>query len=244
DFLALKNTLNQFITHIRFFEFSTKDFNDKVRPFKKLLPKTLFEDIVTFYMINVHQSMPPPRNGRIDVDSTIIRSKHASILTNWILRKDVKTKIPKNNKYNFNLIYRGSRDGFDVQIMRKKCNGQGAYFLIIKINENDAIIGGYNPLKHQQIYTYNIGKGYWANTTESFIFSIDKKDWKISRVANADHASYEPFNTFDHALNFGYSDLVINGDAGTCNQKYYESKILDSEKFTIKEMEIFTFKVE
>ncbi|CAI2196050.1 14058_t:CDS:1, partial [Funneliformis geosporum] len=244
DFLALKNTLNQFITHIRFFELSSKDFNDKVRPFKKLLPKTLFEDIVTFYMINVQQNMPPPRNGRVDVGSTIIRSKHASILTNWIQRKDAKTKIP-NDKFNFNLIYRGSRDGFDVQIMRKKCNGQGAYILIIKINENDAIIGGYNPLgyilkRRSKGYPYD----YWTKTTKSFIFSIDKKDWKISRVASADHAIYELYDTCNHALNFGDSDLVINGNAGTCNQKYYESKILNTDKFTIKEMEMFAFKVE
>ncbi|CAG8489499.1 3539_t:CDS:2 [Funneliformis mosseae] len=164
-------------------------------------------------MTNDQQNMPPPRNGRID---------------------DAKEKIPKHNKYNFQLIHRGSRDGFNVTIMCKKCEKKGAFILIIKTNESDAVIGGYN---HFGIKLKRYGSCEWVNTTDSFIFSLDdRKDLKISRVANQNYANY--------GLNFGDSDLVITGNAGTCKQKYYESKILDTDKFTIKEMEVFTFKVE
>src|SRR6266498_4982480 len=83
-FLALKDTLNQFIAHIRFFEITSKDFHNKIWPFKKVLPESLFEDIVSFYMANIqpNQNKLPPRHGKIAVDSIIIKPKHAAILTN------------------------------------------------------------------------------------------------------------------------------------------------------------------
>ena len=249
DFMILKNTLNQFITHIRFFEITSKDFHNKIWPFKKVLPETLFEDIVSFYLANTqpNQNKLPPRYGKIPVDSIIIKPKHAAILTNWIQRKDANTKIPKDSKYNFNLIYRGSRDDYNINTIRNKCHGQGACILIIKIKDIETIIGGYNPLswnnyaQNQSRYYRN---DYWVNNTESFIFSLgdgkDSKNFKISRISNSSYAMYES-NYYNMVLNFGYSDLVINNDTGTCNQKHYESSILDIKNFTIEEMEIFRF---
>jgi hypothetical protein len=35
--------------------------------------------------------------------------------------------------------------------------------------------------------------------------------------------------------------LVINDNNGTCHQSYYESSILDTNNFSIEEMEIFSF---
>ncbi|CAI2166794.1 19740_t:CDS:2 [Funneliformis geosporum] len=148
DFIALKNTLNQFITHIRFYDISSKDFHSKIWPFKKVLPKALFKEIFSFHMLNTepNQTKSVPRYKKISVDSMIINSKHAAILTNWIQRKDPDAIIPIDSKYYFNLIYRGSRDGFDINTIRSKCNGRGPCILIIKTKENGTIIGGYNPL--------------------------------------------------------------------------------------------------
>ncbi len=41
DFMALKETLNQFISHIRFFEIPSKDFHGRIWPFRKVLPEAL-----------------------------------------------------------------------------------------------------------------------------------------------------------------------------------------------------------
>ncbi|CAG8608462.1 16089_t:CDS:1, partial [Funneliformis mosseae] len=58
-----------------------------------------------------------------------------------------------------------------------------------------------------------ITKFYWAETSESFIFSLgDGNDWKnfkISRVVNRNRAMYES-NFQNMSINFGNSDLVIN----------------------------------
>ncbi|GBB83318.1 hypothetical protein RclHR1_10050001 [Rhizophagus clarus] len=318
DFLTLKNTLYPFISHIRFFDISSKDFHSKIWPFKTVLPVALFEDIVSFHFTGTQpvKNKLPPRSGKFLTDSKIIRPKHATILANWIQRNDINSKIPKN-KYNFNLIYRGSRDGFDINTMRSKCNGQGACVLIIQVKENGTIIGGYNPLDWNYVNNCNCEYGYynnsrgirrrafdddvycngrycnncggyynggycnncgingrycnncggyynggycnncginggycnncggyhnsWADTKESFIFSLDDgkdlKKVKISRVINNNYAIYNS----NIALNFGNSDLIINGNSGTCNQCHYESSILDTNNFSIEEMEIFKF---
>ncbi|CAI2192295.1 14531_t:CDS:2 [Funneliformis geosporum] len=141
-------------------------------------------------------------------NNNMINFKKPNISPNvfeMIIRKDTNARIPKDKQYNYNLLYRGSRDGYDINIMRSKCSGQGACVMIIKTKENGNIIGGYNPF-----------------------------------VVNSNYAIYES-NYQNLALNFGNSDLVVNGNAGTCNQAHYESKILDTNYFTIEEMEIFRF---
>ncbi|RGB26129.1 hypothetical protein C1646_770820 [Rhizophagus diaphanus] len=294
NFLNLKNALNPFILHIRFFDISSKDFHSKIWPYKEVLPEMLFEEIVSFHLANIkpEKNIVPPRHGRIYVDSMIIKPIHAAVFINWIQKKEANERIPKD-KYNFNLIYRGSRDGFDINTMRNKCNGQGATILVIKIKENGTVIGGYNPFNwnyrpyyydtyygsYEDSYDYgsyegcydsykgfydsyegrynsydsyegrynsdrpygNINYLAWVNTTESFIFSLDDgkdlKKFKISRVINNNCAIYVSNNT----LNFGNSDLVINGNSGTCNRSNYESSILDTNNFSIEDMEIFEY---
>ncbi|PKB92359.1 hypothetical protein RhiirA5_450776 [Rhizophagus irregularis] len=85
---------------------------------------------------------------------------------------------------------------------------------------------------------------YWSDTTESFVFSLGDgkslKEAKISRVTDHNYAIYES-NYGNIALNFGNSDLVINGTNGTCNRSYYETNILDTNNFSIEEIEIFRF---
>ncbi|EXX68382.1 BTB/POZ protein [Rhizophagus irregularis DAOM 181602=DAOM 197198] len=243
DFLTLKNTLDPFISHIRYFNISSKDFHSKVWPFKTVLPEALFEDIVSFYFADIQpKNKLPPRNGKLPVDSIIIKPKHAAILANWTQRSDANARIPKN-KYNFNLIYRGNRDGLNINTMRNKCNGQGATIIVIKVKENGTIIGGYNPNGWPYRNNGYYNSYYWINTMESFIFSLgdgkDSKKVKISRVTNG-NAIYEHYNA-NTALNFGNSDLIINGANGTCNKGNYESNIMDINNFSIEEMEIFRF---
>jgi len=146
--MILKNTLNQFIIHIRFFEITLKDFHDNIWPFKKVLPEALFEDIVLFYLTNIqsNQNKMPSRHRKIAIDSKIIKSKHAVTLANWIQRKDTNIIILKDSKYNFNLIYHESRDDYNINTICNKCHRQEACILIIKIKESETIIGDYNPL--------------------------------------------------------------------------------------------------
>ena len=75
NFEALKKTLNQFIPLIRFLEISGADVYDKVRPYKDVIPKHIYDDIEKFYY---KQTSPEtiilsPRSGRVQIESKIIQ---------------------------------------------------------------------------------------------------------------------------------------------------------------------------
>ncbi|CAG8609935.1 12504_t:CDS:1 [Funneliformis mosseae] len=250
DYNALKSTLDPFIKHIRFFDISARNFHVKIWPLRKVLPEALFDDLVSFHRSNdsPNRNQLAHRHGRITVDSLIIEPKHAYILANWIQRKDPNTRIPKDIQYSFNLIYRGSRDGYDNQIIRSKCHGHEACILVIKTKMDEMIIGGYNPCGWKYYDESSSTDPYFHDFeefsyAESFIYTLDDgndlNDAKISRIMNTNFAISD--NSRNGPLRFGNRDLVIDQNTGTCHHTYYERPILDRHKFTIDEMEIFEF---
>ncbi|RIA81506.1 hypothetical protein C1645_810027 [Glomus cerebriforme] len=59
DFKTLKNSLQQCIPFIRFYNLTSKEFKDKVLPYRKLLPKELYEDLLdTFLKLSDPDSRP------------------------------------------------------------------------------------------------------------------------------------------------------------------------------------------
>jgi hypothetical protein len=52
DFNALKNTLQQLIPFIKFTEFTSKEFLNKVYPYKKIIPKDLRENLIKCFLDN------------------------------------------------------------------------------------------------------------------------------------------------------------------------------------------------
>src|SRR6185369_5077513 len=81
---------------------------------------------------------------------------------NWIKGQDPSfTAIePK-----FNLLLRGSRDGFTPGDFHRLCDNQGPTVTVIKVKGNGKLIGGYNPLSwHSQ--------NRWEQGDRSFLFSL------------------------------------------------------------------------
>src|ERR1043166_1879396 len=77
DFKTMENTLQHCLSFIRFFSLSSKEFSDKVRPYKKLLKHQLYEDLVNSYMdpySTPNENIIFPRNIKIDgiIDSQIV----------------------------------------------------------------------------------------------------------------------------------------------------------------------------
>ena len=46
DFNTLKNTLQQCIPLIKFYNFTTREFTEKVLPYKEILPRELYKDLL------------------------------------------------------------------------------------------------------------------------------------------------------------------------------------------------------
>ena len=70
-------------------------------------------------------------------------------------------EFSSNQKWN--LIYRGSQDGFEVSTFHTKCDNTENSLTIIK-STNDNIFGGYT----EQSWSGNISK----NDSNAFIFSL------------------------------------------------------------------------
>src|SRR5436305_14051312 len=101
---------------------------------------------------------------------------------------------PLKRTYKFNLILRGSRDGFDSTTFHTRCNNKRATIVIAKVKGTDKVVGGYNPL--------DWAGNCYKNTRYSFIYSFENyKDintGKIGKVVKLENA------------------VVCNNSLGTC----------------------------
>ncbi|GBB98714.1 hypothetical protein RclHR1_00330041 [Rhizophagus clarus] len=133
NYAALEETLSKFIPLIRFSEISSANFYDKVHPFKAVIPNQIYEEAFEFYMKGINKSTLPSRIGKISIDSEIIKPELAYIIVNWIEGKDAKAiRRKKDSQYKFNLLYRSSRDGLDINTFRDKCKHHGPCLILIE----------------------------------------------------------------------------------------------------------------
>src|SRR5207249_3211675 len=79
DINIFKRILYKFIPLIRFYEISTKDYFNKVKPYEEILPKELRDDVLKFYMMPEYKPIYTPR---CNVDSIIVNQKHITLFAN------------------------------------------------------------------------------------------------------------------------------------------------------------------
>ncbi|RIB25319.1 hypothetical protein C2G38_501797 [Gigaspora rosea] len=241
DFKALSKTIKKLICHIRFSEISSDDFNSKIKPYAKIFPHSLWDDLQTHFNSKCYSkstSLLPPRRR---ISSEILSNEHVSTLANWIENASVEqtsNTSPNVFPYIFRLLYRATRDGFDLEHLHKRIGSQPDIIVVAKVSGgNGEIVGGYNPAGWDK-------RGY-ANpeTRKSFIFSfksgsessnnmnnisrnrIDNSDniainapeqskskiiSKISRI-NPEMADRVVFDSRVSHICFGGSDLRIGG---------------------------------
>ncbi|CAB4412213.1 unnamed protein product [Rhizophagus irregularis] len=252
DFKKMENTLEHCLPLIRFFSLSSKEFL-KVRPYEKLLNNQLYEDILNSHMdpdIEPTDNILPPRNIKVEriIDSKFVDLVLVSAVSRWIN----KTIIIINGKfdhlrelylpYKFELLLRGSRDGFTPKKFHELCDGKPNTVTFIKVKETGEIIGGYNPITWKSI-DYCKGK-----TKDSFIFSFKNKNIKDAIFSNvrdtgADFAvcycqADGPF--FGRDIIIRASNESTNYDTSYCGKLHYEKMIRDTgNKFQIEDYEVF-----
>ncbi|GBB98700.1 hypothetical protein RclHR1_00330027 [Rhizophagus clarus] len=244
NYKALKKTLDRFIPLIRFVDISSSDFFDKIRPYRAVIPHHTYEEIAEFYYKDTlpETTTFPSRNAKVQIESKLIKLNLACVIAGWIEKRNDKEL---SNKYNFQLLYRGSQDGINVNTFRSKCNNQGRCIVLVKHQESTKIYGGYNPLGFT-----NCG-GQWRSTSESFIFSFESgrniQNTNISRV-NSSYYSYAIYEYSSYGFSFG-NTFYMNSDNRIyfCNQGYYDNNINtvlspymnQSGNFVPQEIEVF-----
>ncbi|CAG8495357.1 8357_t:CDS:2 [Dentiscutata erythropus] len=87
---TLKSTIQQCIPLVRIFQISSNDFHSKVMPYKDIIPKALFDDVMRYHMVPDCPrpiSLMPSRRGGIE--SNLLRARHAALISSWIDRNDI-----------------------------------------------------------------------------------------------------------------------------------------------------------
>ncbi|RHZ48290.1 hypothetical protein Glove_553g50 [Diversispora epigaea] len=248
DFQILKNTLQQCLPHIRYFQFSNENIKEKLFPFQQILDKTLWDDILKYSVTpdkpiisiilpprKIITTQLPNRGNTFQITSSIIKYEHEVEITSWIDKKEVTYDV-NSNPYEFNLILRGSRDGFGRDAFWNLCDQKTNLLIVVKVGDTDEILGGYNPIG------WNSNSFGYAETNDSFIFSLNKEHYILSRVKNASNAIY---NRYDCGPNFGGNDFFTYG-----NRSFYIGYINGYEKlirkiggeFSIDDYEVFQIK--
>ncbi|RHZ48321.1 hypothetical protein Glove_553g17 [Diversispora epigaea] len=199
DFQILKNTLQQCLPHIRYFQFSNEHIVEKIYPYQQILEKNLMSDILKYYISPnepISSTILPPRNI-FQITSSIISNAHATEIASWIDKKEVTYEINKN-PYDFNLILRGSRDGFEKDVFWNLCNQKTNIVVVAKVKYTDEIVGGYNPID----WNFNLGKIY-SKTSNSFIFSLKNGFIKNSIISRVKVSCKAIYNNPEFVSNFG-----------------------------------------
>ncbi|RHZ75750.1 hypothetical protein Glove_209g54 [Diversispora epigaea] len=248
DFKILASILKNYIPLIRFIQFSSEQFKSMVRPYKKILPVELYEELIEYFLtsgikLNSIITIPPPRHGLID--STIITSKHTAFIASWIDRKDKQNIYFHSyecdeNPYDFKLLLRGSRDNFSSTVFHEMCDNKTNTVCVMKVIGTNEILGGYNPLEWRKI------EAEWATSHNSFIFSFPTNNFSDAILSRLSIRKKSISWEVDDGPSWGY-DLMMKGPnlkkkcfAGCPNfQSMYERPIrINSNEFEIFDYEI------
>ncbi|GES76324.1 carbohydrate-binding module family 13 protein [Rhizophagus clarus] len=229
------------------FSKDSKEFLKKVLPYKKILPKELYKDLLDYFLDNdSKKSVPRIVEGDKeikDIDSNIITNKHVEIILKWINRLEITDKM--TTSYECKLLYRDSRDGLSGTYRFDRfceiCKNISCTLLVIKMKHSNEIIGGYNPIEWKFNDSYGV-------TKDSFIFSFGEdgiEDHILSYVKNETKAVYGSFFT-NFGPSFGDKDLCLKKNSYNnelkviCKKNDYEKHIRDTNNSCfIKEFEVF-----
>ncbi|CAB4437659.1 unnamed protein product [Rhizophagus irregularis] len=251
DFIALRKTLQHCIPFIRFRNLTPKEFSSKVLPYKKVIPKESYKNLIKYFLDhdynNINKSEPQiiKEICSKSIDSTIISDQHVELISKWIDKLDdvnasdtetlASMASKSNSLYEFKLLFRGPRDGLTPDEFYEICDNQSFTVIVIKVKNSNEILGGYNPISWYNNPTYGI-------TNDSFIFSFkDKNDYILSRVKDPKFAIV---NSTFYGPSFGNGDLILRGNNfynnSYCSKHSYERAIRETEgPFSVKEYEVF-----
>ncbi|GBB93831.1 hypothetical protein RclHR1_02240003 [Rhizophagus clarus] len=258
NYMQLEKTLQNCIPYIRFLQMSPNDYIKVRNDFKSILPDGLDDKVIKYFL----NSNPEPSNNVLSsrilehpLESKIINAKDAAFIASWVNKKQGEPYHFNNLPYEFKLIYRAGREGSNVNNFHDCCDNKGPTVVVIKVQDTNEIIGGYNQLDWRSAkstgnepsfllyHNRDFYNEYQCETPSSFIFSLTNRAIPIlSRVSSKKEAIIWCKNK---GPCFGLQDLWIQNDSplnnivGESKQRSYEKKIIDRENFVIEEYEVF-----
>src|SRR6266480_2193921 len=165
----LKDILGDIIPLVRFNQITSTEFHKEIEPYKKIIDKELYEEIIQIYHNNSNDNWQPrlllQRCPRIK-EGKLLNSRMKYLISGWI---DLKKYFYKEDElpYGFQLIHQGTKDGFSRTIFEQKCYNIEQTLVLMKIKETGELIGGYNPVYWNK-KEKSLNDFYWIKTDKSF----------------------------------------------------------------------------
>lgn len=148
------------------------------------------------------------------------------------------------------LLYRGSRDGFKADDFHRHCDDKANTITIIKSADGN-IFGGYTQAKWSS-------NTMWCNDSNAYLFSLvnPMNQPFVSKIRNPSNAiycspSFGPVFGAGHDIHIADSANVsissfeseLNSYECPFDLEKYDYLFNDSEKFLVKEIEVFQIKI-
>jgi hypothetical protein len=253
-FRDLANTLAQITPLINFYQISSEDFYMKVKPFKKVVGKQLYEEILQYHLSpkneqnNQQNDKPEPKSEEKSkpkleplinnkVDSKLITINYFRLIAGWINNES-------SNRYQLSLLLRGSRDGFTAKKFHKLCDNKGATLSILRVSGMGEIIGGYNPVSWDKSLH---PKNEFSKVAGSFVFKLDRKDIDKSIIGRPHISNFTIGNNPNHGPVFVGALYIKGGNSGNfkdsfsmCKGNTYNISIIkNKKKFSVEEYEVY-----
>jgi hypothetical protein len=209
----------------------------KVYNYKDILPQDLIHDLLEFHIvpnIKPKTDMAPSRN-KFNLNSTLIESRHIPLFSSWIDKKESSHYNKTNNPYEFKLLHRSSRDGFDHASFHRNCDNKGATICVVKVQGSEQLVGIYNPLDWS-------GNNIWKQTADSFLFNFtDGKNISTAELSNSNNTQYSVYcgnnnGPYTNDLKNSYNG---RNDWSYCANGAYKHRISIPANFSVEDYEVF-----
>ena len=101
--------LNDIIPLISFTEISRADFYNKIKPYKKVFNKEVYEEFLQYYIFDTWQPRFLLQKGPRKRKGKLLNLQMKSLISNWINEKNENDFYNENNfPYDFELIFQGT----------------------------------------------------------------------------------------------------------------------------------------
>jgi hypothetical protein len=238
DITKIGRSLHRFIPLIRFYHIEPADFFYKVYCYKDILPQDLIHDLLEFHIVpnmkpKVNVAPRKPNLLNLKPDSILIESKHIPLFASWIDKKDSSYYDKKEIPYDFKLLYRSNKDGFDAKSFHRNCDNKGATIWIAKIQGFTQLIGGYNPLD----WGTDCG---WKNTADSFLFNfMDSKNISTAKLGYVNNKNCAIYCDNEQGPSMGGLVCRNSNNWNYCSDGFYPNIGIPENDFKIEDFEIF-----
>jgi hypothetical protein len=242
-FIKLREVIKELVPLIRFVNISSGDFCHKVMPYKRILPKELFREIMCFYLdpdyVAETEKLLPSRGKLMNQEQR-----------QWILGKISQKETENKQDFTLKLLYRGTRDGFSAADFHRCCDSKGPTLAVMQVSGTENLVGGYSPISWTSPDATR-----FVDTTKSFVFSfrnsgieqavLSTSGQSISGVFHSKQSGASFGSIINHTSPYQYGfpryqhALQTEKNICHCQNSGYSKTIFPDSKFEVDEYEVY-----